>query len=69
MIFDIKIEDFRRKAGLVVGGHVTKPPATITYSSLVLRDTVSIALKIVALNDLQVSMADIQNSFIQAPVA
>lgn len=28
MIFDVKMEDFRRKARLVAGGHVTKAPAT-----------------------------------------
>jgi hypothetical protein len=30
MIFDIKMEDFRRKARLVAGGHMTKAPATIS---------------------------------------
>ncbi len=30
MAFDVKMEDFRRKAQLVAGGHVTKAPATIT---------------------------------------
>jgi hypothetical protein len=35
MIFDIKMEDFRRKARLVAGGHRTEAPATITYASVV----------------------------------
>ena len=50
MIFDIKMGDFRRKARLVAGGHVTEPPATITYSSVVLRETVFIAFTVIALN-------------------
>eukprot|EP00804_Cyclotella_cryptica_P014742 CCRYP_021053-RA/>CCRYP_021053-RA protein AED:0.33 eAED:0.33 QI:0/0/0/1/0.33/0.25/4/0/339 len=35
MIFDIKMEDFRRKAQLVADGHVADVPPTITYSSVV----------------------------------
>ena len=31
MIFDVKMEDFRRKARLVTGGHMTKAPAAVTY--------------------------------------
>ncbi len=54
MIFDIKMEDFRRKARLVAGGHMTKAPATITYASVVSRETVRIALLMAALNDLNV---------------
>ena len=68
MIFDVKMEDFRRKARLVAGGHVTAPPATITYASVVSRETVRIALTIAALNDLPVKVADIQNAYITAPV-
>ena len=34
MVFDIKMEDFKRKARLVAGGHKTKAPATITYASV-----------------------------------
>eukprot|EP00978_Attheya_sp_CCMP212_P042980 scaffold272243_cov20-Attheya_sp.AAC.1 len=41
MIFDIKM-DFTRKARSVAGGHLTDPPASITYSSVVVRDSVRI---------------------------
>ncbi len=44
MIFDIKMEDFRCKARLVAGGHMTKAPANITYASVVSRETLRIAL-------------------------
>ena len=44
MIFDIKMEDFKRKARLVAGGHMTKVLATITYARIVYRETIRIAL-------------------------
>ena len=50
MIFDVKIEDFRRKARLLTGGHVTEPPATITYVGVVSREIVRIVLALAALN-------------------
>ena len=50
MIFYVKMEDYRRKARLVAGGHVTEPPDTITYASVVLRDKLRIALTLNALN-------------------
>ncbi|KAL7530823.1 hypothetical protein ACHAXR_003692 [Thalassiosira sp. AJA248-18] len=34
LIFDIKMEDFRRKARLVAGGHMTSAPATMTCTSV-----------------------------------
>jgi hypothetical protein len=37
MIFDIKIEDFRRKAHMVSGGHMTGAPTIMTYASVVSR--------------------------------
>jgi hypothetical protein len=40
MIFDVKIEDFWRKARLEAGGHATKAPATLTYASVVSQETV-----------------------------
>ena len=52
----------------MAGGHTTKAPATITYESIVLRDTVRIALMIAALNDFEVKLGDILNAYVQAPV-
>jgi hypothetical protein len=68
MIFDIKMEDFRRKARLVAGGHKIEAPATITYASVVSRETVRLALTITALNDLEVKVGDVLNAYITAPV-
>ena len=66
MIFNVKMEDFRRKARLVVGGHTTKVIACVTYVSVISRETVRIALTLAALNDLEVKVADIQNAYITA---
>jgi hypothetical protein len=45
MIFDIKLgENFRRKARYVAGRHTTDPTTSFTYSSVVSRESVQIAL-------------------------
>ena len=67
MIFDVKMEDFRRKARLVAGGHVTSAPASITYATVVSRESVRIALTLAALNDLEVKSSDIENAYLTAP--
>ena len=54
MVYNVKMEDFRCKARLVVGGHMTDAPASITYASVVSHESVRIALTLVALNGLQV---------------
>ncbi len=67
MIFDVKMgENFRRKARFVADGHKTKTPAAMTYSSVVSRDSVRIALTIAALNDLDILACDIQNAYLTA---
>ena len=67
MIFDIKLgENFRRKARLVADGHKTDPPNSVTYSSVVSRDSVRICLLIAALNDLDVQSGDIENAYLTA---
>ena len=68
MIFDIKLgEGFRRKARFVADGHKTKTPPSVTYSSVVSRDSVRICLLIAALNDLDIQGADIENAYLTAP--
>ena len=67
IVFDVKMgENFRRKARFVAGGHLTETPTSLTYSSVVSRDSVRIALLIAALNDLNVSACDIQNAYLTA---
>ncbi len=67
LVFDIKIDGFKRKARMVAGGNMVSAPAVSTYASVVARDTVRIALTIAALNDLEVQAGDIQNAFLCAP--
>jgi hypothetical protein len=68
MIFDVKTEDFRQKVRLVAGSHLTEAPATITYASVVSRETVCLALTFASLNDLEVKVGDVLNAYITAPV-
>ena len=68
MIFDIKLgENFRRKARVVADGHRTDVSASITYSSVVSRDSVRICLLIATLNDLEIKCGDIKNAYLTAP--
>ena len=62
------MEDFRRKARFVAGGHMTEAPSAITYASVVSRETVRIALTLAALNDLDVQCGDVLNAYVTAPV-
>ncbi len=52
----------------MVGGHLTKAPATITYARVVSRETVHLALTFASLNDLKVKVGDVLNAYITAPV-
>ncbi len=63
MIFDVKMKDFRQKARLVAGGHLSKAPATITYASVVSHETVRLALTFVSLNDLEVKVGNVLNAY------
>ena len=68
MIFDIKMDGlFTRKARFVAGGHTTDTPSSITYSSVVSRDSVRIAFTLAALNGLEIRAADIGNAYLNAP--
>jgi Reverse transcriptase (RNA-dependent DNA polymerase) len=66
MIFDIKM-DFTRKARFVAGGHTTETPTSLTYSSVVSRESVRIGLLIAALHDIDVSAAVVGNAYLNAP--
>jgi hypothetical protein len=46
---------------------MTDAPATTTFASVVSRETVQIALALAGLNDLQVTVSDIENAYITAP--
>lgn len=65
LVFDVKFT-LDRKARYVAGGHRTEVPASMTYSSVVSRDSVRIMLLVAALNDLEMKMCDIGNAYLQA---
>ena len=62
MIFNVKMV-LMQKDRFVASGHMTEPPASITYSSVVSQDSVQIAFMLAALNDLDIFVAcDIGNA-------
>ncbi len=65
IIFDVKM-DFTQKARFVAGGHMTETPNSLTYSSVVSRESVKIAFLIAALNDLDLMSCDIGNAYLNA---
>ena len=63
-IFDVKLyENFRRKARFVADGNLVETLESITYSTLVLRDSVIFHLLVAALKDLKTMGEDVQNDF------
>ena len=66
MIFDVKM-DLTRKARFIAGDHLTKTPASITYSSVVNRDSIRLAFLIAALNDLDIMACNVGNAYLNAP--
>ena len=65
VIFDVKM-DFIRKARFVAGGRMTDTPGSITYSSVVSRDSVRLAFLIAGLNNLNVLAGDVLNAYLNA---
>ena len=67
LIFDVKLsENFQRKPIFMADGHLVETPASVTYSTVVSRDSVRILLLAAALNGLEVKGADVQNAFLSA---
>ena len=67
LIFDVKLsENFRRKARFVADGHLVETPSSVTYSTVVSRESVRLLLLIAALNDLDIMGCDVQNAFLSA---
>ena len=66
LIFDVKMY-LTRKAIYVTGGNIADPPSSMTYSSVVSSDSVSLAFLIYALNNLYILAGDIQNAYLKYP--
>ena len=65
LIFDVKFY-LTRKSRYVEGDHITHVSLSLSYSSFVLRDSVSIMFLVAALNDLDVKMCDIGNAYLNS---
>ena len=66
VIFDVK-HDLTRKARLVAGGHLNKQvPSYVTYSSVVTKESIRLCFLLAALNDLEVTVGDIGNAYLNA---
>ena len=59
--------DFTRKARWVLNGHKRAEPIISTYSWVVSRECVRIALTYAALNGVDIIAADIRNAYLQVP--
>ena len=68
IIFDVKMEDFRRKDRLLAGEYVTYPPSIITYANVVSREIVRVDFSLATTNDFPGKVGYIQNSYITEPV-
>eukprot|EP00980_Cylindrotheca_fusiformis_P018168 scaffold5886_cov93-Cylindrotheca_fusiformis.AAC.2 len=65
IVFDVKM-DFTRKARICARGDQTDPPSSITYASVVSRESVRIGLLMAALNDLDIMSADVAGAYLNA---
>jgi hypothetical protein len=62
IFFKLRAGNLKKKARYVAGGHMTVAPSTITYASVVSRESIRIGLLIAASIDLEVFAADNQNA-------
>ena len=68
MNFEIKMDgNFTRKARFIARGDMTDAPTSITYSSVVSRESIRILFFLASLYDLHVLSADIGNAYLNAP--
>ena len=64
-VFAVK-HDFRHKARLVAGGHLTDPNIDGTYSGVVSLRSLRIAIVAAELNDLDIMVGDISSAYLEA---
>ena len=68
LIFEIKLSEiFRRKARFVTDGHTHPVERSLSYCTVVSRDSVRIAFLLAALNSLDIHSCDIRNGYLSAP--
>ena len=67
MIFDVKQQDHRFKARIVVGGHVIDSSDYNTYSSTIKDVSVRLMMLVACQNNLEFLTGDVSNAFCTAP--
>lgn len=68
IIFDVKM-DLTRKAQICACGDQTEAPSSVTYATIVSRDSICLALLIASLNNMNVLLADTAGAYLNAPCA
>ena len=63
IIFYVQM-DLIRKARFVAGGNMTAPPSSMTYASVVSRESVRVAFLFAALNACDILAGDIGNTYL-----
>ena len=66
IVFDVHM-DFQLKSMFVAGGHTTEAPNTITYSSVMSRDSVCIGFLLEYLHGFYIIYIDLENDYLNAP--
>ena len=66
VVFDVKMT-FDRKCRFVAGGHTTEAPASMTYSSVVSRNSMRLGFLLAALNGVDMLACDLENAYLNAP--
>ncbi|CAJ1969014.1 unnamed protein product [Cylindrotheca closterium] len=67
-VFDVKM-DLTPKAQICARGDQTDPPMSVTYASVVTRESIQLAFVIAALNGLNVLSADVSGAYLNAKCA
>ena len=66
---DVKLDgSFTRKARFCANGSKTDVPKSLSYSSVVSRESVRIAFFLAGLNDVEILACDILGAYLNAPV-
>ena len=66
MIFDIKNEDLRHKARLVISGHIVDSSMYNSYQAVIQTMTIRMLMTIALSEDLKVITGDIGNAYVHA---
>ena len=66
VVFDVKMT-FDQKCRFVAGGHTTEAPASMTYLSVVSRDSMRLGFLLAALNGVDMLACNLENAYLNAP--